>query len=73
MQSEIVKKDTEVISLKKIILYYIRRWKWFGITFLVSLILSVLYLVIVPKTYQINANVLIILVNLYYFRTIVDR
>ncbi len=59
MESEIVKKDTEVISLKKIILYYIRHWKWFGITFLVSLILSVLYLVIVPKTYQINANVLI--------------
>lgn len=59
MKTEDMKKDTEVISLKRIILYYTNHWRWFGGAFLVSLILSILYLIIVPNTYQINANILI--------------
>ena len=50
-------KDSEVISLKHIIIYYLHHWKVFAVTFFISLIPAILYLVLSPKTYEIVSNI----------------
>ena len=50
---EDLQKDKEVISLKKIIIYYLNHWRLFLITGIISLIPAILYLILYPKTYEI--------------------
>lgn len=52
-----MEKDNEVISLKKIIIYYLDHWKLFVGAGTISLVLAVLYLVLYPKTYEIMSVV----------------
>lgn len=50
-------KDKEVISLKHIIIYYLYHWKIFAITFVISLLPAILYLLLYPKTYEIVSDI----------------
>ncbi|WP_304250617.1 tyrosine protein kinase [Parabacteroides gordonii] len=50
-------KDKEVISLKHIIVYYLHHWKVFAVTFVISLIPAILYLMLYPKTYEIVSDI----------------
>ena len=52
-----MEKDNEVISLKKIIIYYLDHWKLFVGAGTISVVLAVLYLVLYPKTYEIMSVV----------------
>lgn len=54
---EPIQQDNETISLKKIIVYYLLHWKVFVVAGLVSLVFAVLYLVFVPRTYEMMARV----------------
>ena len=47
-------KDKEEISLKKIIIAGVRRWKVFVLAGCISLIPAILYLLIYPKTYEVR-------------------
>lgn len=49
--------DNEAIGLKRIVVDYLRRWKLFLGAFLFSLVLAVLYIVLVPRTYEIMARI----------------
>lgn len=49
-------QDNETISLKKIIINYVRQWKLFVIAAIISLILAIIYLVWYPKTYEVMAR-----------------
>ena len=49
--------DKEVIGLRHIIIYYLRYWKLFAAAFAVSLVGALLYLLLVPKTYEIAASI----------------
>ena len=50
-------QDNETISLKQIIIYYLCHWKAFLVAGCISLILALLYLILVPRTYEIMAKV----------------
>lgn len=49
--------DNETLGLKSIIVGYIHQWKVFVIVGFLSLIPAILYLVLVPKTYEIFARI----------------
>ena len=46
----------ETISLKSILIGYLRHWRLFLGTFVISLIPAVLYLIYYPTTYEIMAR-----------------
>ena len=46
-------KDSEVISLKKIIINYMHHWRLFLVICVMSFIPAILYLVLCPKTYEV--------------------
>jgi uncharacterized protein involved in exopolysaccharide biosynthesis len=50
-------KDKETISLKSIIVRYLHHWKLFLAVFLCSFIPAILYLVIIPRTYEFAASI----------------
>lgn len=54
---ESIQKDNETISLKKIIIDYVRQWKLFLVAACLSLIPAILYLTFYPKTYEIMSRV----------------
>lgn len=54
---EDLQKDNEVISLRKIIVDYIRHWKLFLTFFIISIIIAGAYLILYPTTYEIMARV----------------
>ncbi|WP_278626158.1 Wzz/FepE/Etk N-terminal domain-containing protein [Parabacteroides gordonii] len=54
---EPMQPDRETISLKKIIIYYLRHWKLFVIAGLISFIPALLYLIFTPKTYEMMAKI----------------
>lgn len=51
--------DKEVIGLKSIIVGYLHHWKLFAAAFCLAFVLSIVYLVFYPKTYQIMSVVLL--------------
>lgn len=53
---DIRQQDNEVISLKFIIISYLRYWGLFLAAFCVSLIFAILYLVFYPTTYELKAR-----------------
>ena len=55
-----IQHDNETISLKKIIIYYIRHWKLFVLAAIISLIPALLYLIFTPRTYEIAAKIQLI-------------
>ena len=57
---ESIKRDNEVISLKKIIIYYILHWRCFLIAGFISLIFALLYLFLVPRTYEMHTKILLL-------------
>lgn len=52
-----MEQDKETISLRKIIVYYIRHWRVFLVAALISLIPAVAYLLMYPKTYEMMATI----------------
>lgn len=52
-----MEQDKETISLRKIIVYYIRHWRVFLVAALISLIPAIAYLLIYPKTYEMMATI----------------
>lgn len=50
-------ENKEIIGLKTIVVGYSRHWKLFLGAFVFSLILGVLYLILIPKTYEIKARI----------------
>jgi len=52
-------EDKETISLKSILVKYLRRWKLFLFAFLFSFIPAILYLTFYPRTYDFVASVLL--------------
>lgn len=54
---ESIQQDNETISLKKIIIDYILHWKVFLVAGIISLILAILYLVLIPRTYEMMTRV----------------
>lgn len=52
-----IQPDKETISLKKIIIYYLRHWKLFLIVGVLSFIPGLLYLIFTPKTYEMMAKI----------------
>lgn len=54
---ENIQNDNETISLKKIIISYLRQWKLFLIAACISIIPAVLYLTLYPKTYEIMSRI----------------
>ncbi|MDH6358240.1 Wzz/FepE/Etk N-terminal domain-containing protein [Parabacteroides sp. PF5-9] len=57
MNENTVSSENENIGLKKYIVSYIRQWKLFVGVFLFSFIPAILYLVFIPSTYEITAQV----------------
>ena len=49
--------DNETIGLKSIIVKYLLQWKLFIWAFVVSIIFAVLYLILYPRTFEMNASV----------------
>jgi len=49
--------DNETLGLKSIIVGYIHQWKVFLVVACISLIPAILYLVLIPKTYEIFARI----------------
>lgn len=49
---ENMQKDSETISLKKIIVDYLYHWKVFLVAACISLVCAILYMVIYPQTYE---------------------
>lgn len=57
-EKEIINQsENETLGLKKIIVNYIHQWKVFVIVGILSLIPAILYLFLVPKTYEIFARI----------------
>lgn len=54
---EHIQQDNETISLKKIIIGYLRQWKLFLVAACISAILGVSYLMFYPKTYEIMSRI----------------
>jgi uncharacterized protein involved in exopolysaccharide biosynthesis len=52
-------KNKETVSLKSILVKYLRQWRLFLIVFILSFIPAVLYLVFYPRTYEFAASVLL--------------
>ncbi|HCC52431.1 MAG TPA: tyrosine protein kinase, partial [Porphyromonadaceae bacterium] len=50
-------KNKETVGLKTIIVRYLHRWKLFLTVFVLSFIPAILYLTIMPRTYEITASV----------------
>ena len=50
-------EDSEVVGLKDIIVNYLHKWKLFVIVFVLSFIPAIMYLIIVPDTYDIIAKI----------------
>ena len=57
---ESIQQDNETINLKKIIIYYFRHWRCFLVAGIISLILALLYLILVPRTYEMMTKVLLL-------------
>lgn len=51
-----IKNDNETVSLKGIIINYVRHWKLFVVMAFISLIPAVLYLIFYPKTYEVMSR-----------------
>lgn len=49
--------DNETLGLKSIIVGYLRQWKVFLVAACISFILAILYLVLIPNTYEIFARI----------------
>ena len=54
---ENMQKDSETISLKKIIVDYLYHWKVFLVAACISLVCAILYMVIYPQTYEFVARI----------------
>ncbi len=52
-----MEQDKETISLRKIIVYYIRHWRVFLVAALISFIPAIAYLLLYPKTYEMMATI----------------
>ena len=52
-------KDKETLSLNAIIVKYLLHWKLFLAVFIFSFIPAIIYLKIVPRTYEFNASILL--------------
>lgn len=57
MENNIEIHDEEAVGLKSIVVGYIRQWKLFVAVGFVSLILAIIYLVVIPSTYDIMARI----------------
>ena len=57
---ESIQQDNETINLKKIIIYYFRHWRCFLVAGIISLILALLYLILVPRTYEMMTKILLL-------------
>lgn len=57
---ESIQHDNETISLKKIIIYYILHWRYFLVAGVISLILAILYLTLIPRTYEMMTKILLL-------------
>lgn len=53
---ESIHNDNETISLKKIIVNYLRQWKLFVIAACISLVLAICYITLYPQTYEIGSR-----------------
>lgn len=51
-------KNKETVGLKSILVRYLRQWKLFLITFILSFIPAILYLTFYPRTYGFTASIL---------------
>ena len=54
---ENMQKDSETISLKKIIVDYLYHWKVFLVAACISLVCAILYMVLYPQTYEFVARI----------------
>lgn len=54
---DVRQQDSDIISLKSIIIGYLHYWKLFLGVFCVSLILAILYLVYYPTTYELKTRI----------------
>ena len=52
-----MQKDSETISLKKIIVDYLYHWKVFLVAACISLVCAILYMVLYPQTYEFVARI----------------
>ncbi|MDH6313534.1 tyrosine-protein kinase Etk/Wzc [Parabacteroides sp. PFB2-10] len=50
-------KDKETLGLKSIIVGYIRKWRVFLGAFVISLLIAILYLVLIPRTFEIMSRI----------------
>ena len=50
-------KDKETISLKGILVKYLRRWKFFLVVFVISFIPAIIYLKLYPVTYEFKSSI----------------
>ena len=50
-------KDKETISLKTILVNYLRRWKFFLVVFIISFIPAIIYLNFYPVTYEFQSSI----------------
>ena len=57
---ESIQQDNETINLKKIIIYYFRHWRCFLVAGIISFILALLYLILVPRTYEMMTKILLL-------------
>ncbi|WP_456086989.1 GumC family protein [Parabacteroides sp.] len=57
---ESIQQDNETINLKKIIIYYFRHWRCFLVAGIISLIPALLYLILVPRTYEMMTKILLL-------------
>lgn len=52
-----IQNDNETISLKKIIVNYLRQWKLFVIAAAISSLFALVYLIFMPKTYEMMTKI----------------
>lgn len=57
MENNIYTSNKDTLGLKSIIVNYVRQWKVFLYVFILSFIPAILYLVLIPRTYEIIARV----------------
>lgn len=55
-----IQLDNETVSLKKIIVYYLCHWKYFLVAGIISFVPALLYLFLVPRTYDMMAKIQLI-------------
>jgi tyrosine-protein kinase Etk/Wzc len=51
--------DKDSVELKRMVIHYLMQWKLILGTFVVAVILAILYLTLVPRTYEIMARILV--------------